>query len=390
VFRRGRYGTADLLVVVQMALAVVLVVVTTMFGRVFHAVLDATPGEHPGRILVGQLAPVPGAGDGAGLVPQVIAALRAVPGMRVALADGPPLISRYPPPLGTDDEGATGRCAGTVRRVTPEYFAALGLRVGSGRLLQEDDEPGVAVASAALARRCWNGTALGHVVTVGGTGRDRRVNVIGVVTDARARADVPGFEALDLYVPYGQPAEGESVTVVIAGQGPMAARGVDLAAVVDRASGRGLSLEGAATLAQLAERELAGPRTLTTVLGVLGGIALVLATAGIYASLSQAFARHRRDYGVRAALGAPPLSLAGLAVGRDSLLVSIGSVAGIVVTLAVTHVVWPEALRIGGADLRMWITLCGVLVASSLVASAGPVWRATHLDPVDALRRADE
>jgi putative ABC transport system permease protein len=297
--------------------------------------------------------------------------------------------SQHPPSLRTDAEGSTGRCVGTIRRVTPEYFAVLDLRAESGRLLRDDDR-GVAVASAALARRCWEGTAVDRAVTLGGAGLQRRVRVIGVVSSTGGRAARSRFEGTDLYVPYADPAGDDGITVVVAGPAPMAAHVADAAAIVRRASDGRLELEDAEALDQLVARELSGPRTLTAVLGVLGAVALLLATAGIYASLSQLLARRRRDFGVRAALGASPISLVRLTVGRDSLLVAIGSVTGLGVTLAVTRTAWPDALRIGGGDPRMWLTLGALLVVSGLVASAGPALRAVHLDPVDALRRGDE
>jgi len=76
-------------------------------------------------------------------------------------------------------------------------------------------------------------------------------------------------------------------------------------------------------------------------------------------------------------------------VARDAVLVAAGAGAGVIVTLAVTEAVWPDALFVAGTDWRFWLGVCGALAGSGLLASIGPIWRTMHLDPVSILNRAD-
>jgi putative ABC transport system permease protein len=164
---------------------------------------------------------------------------------------------------------------------------------------------------------------------------------------------------------------------------------VDIRRLVDQASAGALSVDESSTLADIVGRQREGPGTLVALFGALATVSLILATTGIYASMSQSLARRRRSFAIRLALGASPSSMASLAVVRDGVLVMAGTGAGAIVTLAITKTVWPEAFLVAGTDWRFWCGACTAIAVVGVSASIGPVWRAIHLDPMSILQRTD-
>jgi hypothetical protein len=383
VIRRGHYSTTDLLVVLQMGLAVVLVVVTALFAGVFDAIATHPPGGQPDAVVVAALTAANEVPIDASLLPAVVDALAASPGARgVALSDSLPLPGRRGTTIRTGD-GREASCVGTVRTVTPEYFAVLGLPVRAGRIF-DPGMPDGAVASASLAAGCWGqATSVGQHLIVGAPGSERRLDVVGVVDDGGRPSGITTRTAGDLYVPYS-PDNTASAYVLIAAPGSVAVVNRGAGDVVRQASGGRLRLATPVTLRVLNEQQVREARVLTGLLGRVGAIAWLLATVGLYSSIAQALTARWRDFGVRAALGARPWSLAALTVGRHLPLVAIGATAGIVATVGITSVVWPDAVRIGGATPRAWATVVATLAFSAIAASAGPAIRASRLNPVSA------
>lgn len=389
IWRAGAYGVTDLLVLVQMALAVVLVLVTLLFHSVLAEIVGSQLEGPLEQIAVMRLASATGSVVETNAARRVLDAVRDLPGVGVAaLTDTRPTPGGLSAILRTDAADGSGYCRAVVRVVTPGYFDAVGLNLKGGRPFAAGQD--AAVASATLARRCWgSGGAVGREVVVKIGSSIRRFDISGVVSDAGGSAKIADLQPADLYVPARGLSFGDSAYVLFRRQPGSARMDVDLRGLVERTSAGMLSLDESATLQEIVNRQTDAPAVLIGVFGAMAALALVLATMGISASVNQSAVRRRRSFAIRLALGAGPTSLAALAVGRDALLAAVGAGAGALITVAVTKSVWPDALFVAGTDWRFWLGACSALVGSGMLASFGPVWRTIRLDLMSILGRAD-
>ena len=300
----------------------------------------------------------------------------------VELTDTRPLPGGQLTTFATDAANGTAACRAVVRFVTPGYFRVLGLTAEAGQLFATTSQD-AAIASATLARRCWgSGAIVGRQVSLKIGSANRVLEISGVVSDAGGRTKLPELQPADLYLQSAATTLGSSRFVVLRRLPDVASTEADARKIVQRASSGALVLDEVTTLKQMADRQTDAPRALIGVFGALAVLALVLATTGVYASVNQSVVRRRRSFAIRLALGAGPGLLVSLAVARDAVLVTAGACAGVIVTLAVTEAVWPDALVLAGTDPRFWLAVCGALVASGVLASIGPVWRTLHLAPM--------
>ncbi len=385
IVRRGHYTPADLLVVLQVALAVVLLVVAAMFGRLFDVLAGSLPGR-PDRTFVADVATPDRAAPTPDALRRLVAAMREVPGVaHVAVADsepqpaepgGPAIEALDAPP------GAEG-CRASVSAVGGEYFAAFSVPLRAGRFFtgwESPAAPRVAVVSETMARRCWGrADAVGRRLRFARFG-DAPWLVIGVVNDVAGETRLRPKPA-ELYVPFAQAPRGETVLLV------------ETRAVAGMAERLATASPSGAVRLKRWRRvgdEVSRARLVPGVLQALSAIALLLALLGVSASISQSLAREWRGLAIRLTLGAPPARLVAAGVGRQAVLALIGIFAGTVVTVAVTTQAWGQLLQAIGPDPRLWLAVGAPLAACGLLASLGPMVRIVRLDPIAALRRADE
>ena len=268
--------------------------------------------------------------------------------------------------------------------VSLDYFDVLEIPLLHGRLLTELDAEGdgVAVVSEAFARTYW-----GRSDVVGETYRsegnpDQRMEIVGVVgnTTVRSLGEAP---SPSIYWPinFAYPrinfifrVEGASSEVLTAAR-----------AVVREADPRVMVLASGSLrdhLGDTLERErLAGG-----LLGGLGFLALILAMLGIYGVVSFAVSRRKHEVGIRIALGAGRESVVGLFVRDVSAVVLIGAVLGVALAIPVGRLVGNFFTGSTGSPLTM-AGVAGLLLATSLVATVIPAFRATQTDPTNALRQ---
>ena len=388
IWRPGAYGVADLLVLIQVALSVVLVVVTLLFHSVIEEVAGTAPHGSLEQIGVVRLVSAAGSAVETSTAARARDAIRDLPGVSTAaLSDTRPLPAAPTAIVTTDAADGSDSCHAVVRAVTPEYFSVLGLNVesGFGAIVDRD----TAVASATLSRKCWSTGAVGRQVSVKRGPSAYRFEIAGVVSDVGRSGKIASLQAADLYVPALERTLGESAYLVFRRQPGLAPTDVEVRRAVDQASAGALSVDENSTLADIVGRQREGAGTLVALFGALATVSLILVTTGIYASMSQSIARRRRSFAIRLALGASPSSMAWLAIVRDTVLVTAGAGAGVIVTLAITKAVWPEAFLVAGTDWRFWLEASSAIAVVGVSASIGPVWRAIHLDPMSILQRTD-
>ena len=271
------------------------------------------------------------------------------------------------------------------RSVTPGYFRTLQVPVVAGRTFtasDRDDSPPVAVVSEGLARRLWPGqSAVGHRLFWGGLDGTPRtvVGVVGDVRDVRLDAEPTPM----LYLSHGQVPLG-SMTLLVRMQ-----PGVTGTAAAVRRQIRALDPELAVPEVRPLEANLdatlLAPRFRLVLLGLFGGIALMLASVGVYAVIAFTVSRRTREIAIRMAVGAQPSQVAGLFFRRGLQLTVLGGLAGLSGAWALSGVLASLLYQTNARDPGLFASAAGVLTAAALLASYLPARRAARLDPLPAL-----
>ena len=386
---RARQG----LVVVQVALAVVLVAAAALFLRSLSALSSVdtgfrTAGVGGARVYLDDNAY---GNDPAELAyfEQVLERLRAMPGIVEAGAtSGLPMDPQtidYDLPYtlpGKTEEDASRQAY--FRAVSPGYLETLGVPLVRGRALsatdRTDGEP-IALVNETFARTAWGDRdPVGE--TFGIYGGRRSLRVVGVVGDVRfhghAEVTRPAF-----FVPMSQTVYGAMTVLARGRDGATASAAIAAAALeVDRRQ----PVHSHFALADIERAALASDRFFTRVLVAFGVIALLLAAAGMYGVLAYCVSESRRELGIRLALGASSGSIVGLVLGRSLRAAALGLATGLAIVLVLASRLEPHLYTVGSTDGWAMAAVVAVLAGFALAASMAPALRASRLDPVSTLR----
>jgi putative ABC transport system permease protein len=273
--------------------------------------------------------------------------------------------------------------------VSPEYFPLLGLNLLQGRLLDQRDArlPATAdqpiVVDRAWTRRFFpNRDVLGRRLTQGGCTQCPWTVVVGVVSEVKyAGLDKP--DEGTVYAPLNP--QGHSRYLVLR-------TAADPASVLPalRQTVHGLDaavpLSNVATIDELVERSLARPRSLSMVVGALAAVALLLSVVGIYGVMAYYVQQHKKDIGIRLALGGSRGDLFRLVVGQGLAVVAGGVAVGLVAALAATRAMSNLLFGVGAADAITFAAVAGLLLLVALVACSLPAQRAISMEPAMVLR----
>jgi predicted permease len=273
------------------------------------------------------------------------------------------------------------------REVTAGYLETIGGNLLEGRLLEDRDIESalpVVVINEFLAKRHWPGQdPLGKRLKLTGSKETWRT-VIGVVKDIRERGLLLDMKPA-VYVPVNQvDRPGADYLVVRTAQDPSgmanAMRGAVWAVDADCA------VAYVRTMDQLMEQNVADRERPMTLLGIFAGLALVLACLGVYGVLAYSVAQRTREIGVRMALGARPLDVTRMLMGRGLKLSGIGLAVG--AALAAGLGVLLRTLLFGVTPLAptVYAGTAAALIVVALAACVIPAQRAARVDPVVALR----
>jgi predicted permease len=269
------------------------------------------------------------------------------------------------------------------RRVTPDYFRALGVPLIAGRFFRDSDGPEstqVLIINRELARRAWPRTdPVGQRVTFDG---EHYLEVVGVVGDVREfgpALDVP----VQVYQPMEQnPFPGSVVVRAVGDSGSVlaAARRAVLEANPEAAITR------VDTLEDVRAEAIRSPRTIARLFGLFGLLALVIAVAGIGSMLALWVRQRMREIGIRIALGASPGDILGTVVKQGMVLAIAGAAAGLAGSLALARLIAKLLFQVTPTDLPTYVAVSAVLLVSALLACWLPALRAARIDPQVALR----
>jgi predicted permease len=401
--RRGT-PTSALLVIGEMALAVVLLAGAGVMIRTFLNMYTADLGVHTTDILTAsvRLPPdrYPDVDKQTAFFDRLTARLTAIPGVEsVALANNLPgfYAPRLPhelagaPPV---DEQRRPTVAAVV--ISPEYFSTLGARVLAGRAFNNADEPSgvpVAMVNQRFASTIWRGEdPLGKRLRLfDGKTPDSWRTVVGVASNI-VQNDRTGqtFDPL-VYVPFHQNPARDMAMIARTGVPPgtlaTALRREIQALDSDLVIGSGLgSVEGPKTLAESLAFNYWSNGLNGVLFLIFAATALLLASVGLYAVVAHSVNERTQEIGIRIAIGATAHDVLSLVLTQGMRPVSIGLAIGLTASFGVTPLLKSQLVGVSAVDPLTLVLTTIVLVAAGAVGCVVPARRAMRVDPVVALR----
>ncbi len=390
----GRNWLRQTLVVAEVALALVVLIGAGLLLSSFARLLAVKPGFNPQHLLTMRIGlntqQYSKSVDKKRFVTELNARLEAVPGVEsVGIGDDLPIAGTdSSTTLKIQDQPAaapTDLVPVGLHVINPHYFAALGTRLLKGRVFTERDAagaPSVFIINETLQRRCWpNEDPLGKRIRY--NNNDPWGEIVGVVEDVK-------FDGLHLastphlFEPYQQNAWSFLVVTI---RSPLDQS--SLLAAVQRevkALDPNLPVSNVRMMEEVIAQSLATRRFVLLLFSLFAGLALLLATVGVYGVLTASVAQRTRELGIRIALGATARDLGRLIVGQGLKLVLSGSALGLVSALALQRVIGKLLFGVSPTDPLTYLVIALLLIGVALLACWIPARRATKVDPLVALR----
>jgi predicted permease len=382
------------LVVAEVALSLVLLVGAGLLVRTLLALHRAPLGFDPAGVITAQLnlprTRYESRDQQLALYDEVLRRVRAVPGV-----DGAALTNIAPFAGGNSgidvraeealDRAETGLAA-DWRAVSPGFFQVMKVPLRSGRTFAESDRgdsPCVVLASQRLAETLWPGRdAVGRRLRGGGADQGL-CTVIGVVGNVR-HVELDDEARPALYLAAGQFPRESATLVVRSAARPEAVLAAVRGAVA--AVDPELPLSRVRTLEDLVQGASAQPRFHTLLLGLMAGLALVLAVVGLYGLLAMWVGERTREFGIRLAIGARPAHLLSLVLGQGLGLALVGLGLGIPAAWAASRLLGGLVYGVSVTDAATYAGVSLLLAATAALACYVPARRAARVDPSVALR----
>jgi len=405
VLRDGGWGTTggarrqltrSLLVAGQMALSIVLLIGAGLLIESFRQLQAIHLGfdPHHGLTMGVSLPPAryPDDARRAQFIRQVLDRLAGVPGVSSAAASvGLPLAIGVVAPYLAEGEPVvpiSRRPLAVWSAITPDYFQTLGIPLIRGRAFSwADDEkaPGRVIVSESLARRYWpNEDPVGKHIKY--ARREVLAEIVGVAGDVKGQS-LEADAGPVFYTPYPQFAwPNVSITIRVAGLGSDAGRFSNPARAQVLAVDRDLPVVNIRTLEDLEGRALAQRRQTMYVIAGFAGVALLLAVIGLYGVMAYAVAQRTTEIGIRQAIGAQRGDILRMVLGQGLRLSLVGVGAGTLAAIGLTRLIANMLYHVSATDPLTFAGIAMLFLAVALAASCVPAWRATRVDPLEALR----
>jgi putative ABC transport system permease protein len=395
----GRNRWRGLLATGEVALALVLLVGAGLMMKSLYRLLSVDSGFRPERVLklemdlrTAQYDKDPAV---IGFWQQTLDRVRALPGVESAAA-GTAI------PL-TDDHSRTDITVEgmplpkpgsfphpDIHIISPDYEKTLGIRLLRGRGFTDADQenfPRVAMVNATVAQRLFPGAdPVAKRFTFGRlrAGREPKwVTIVGVVADTKMYG-LANPARLEVYVPFRQAASNGMALLVKSGQEPTALvsaiRGI--VASIDKEQ----PIFGIATMQDVVNTSVSTRRITLILLGLFSGLALVLASIGIYGVISYSVAQRTREIGIRMALGAQRGDVLRLVLAQGGKISAVGIAIGSAASLGLTRLMAKLLYSVSAVDPATFAMVAFVLALIAMVASYIPARRTLRVDPLIALR----
>ncbi len=393
-----RHRLRHLLVVSEVALALVLLIGAGLLIKSFSRLMEVNAGFRTEGVLTFQVTLTEGkpSAQKVHFIEQIVERLKALPGVQAAAAtDSLPLTDferitvaevEGRPPI--DFRNAT---PGEVRplsrpTVTLDYFHAMGIPVKSGRAFtSEDTRPaaGVVIVNEAFEKHHFPGqSAVGKRIRLM-AGDAPWATVVGVVSDVR-QSGLAGDVMPEVYSPELEDVGGALSFVIRVAGDPAQLLSAVGAAVAEVEPNQ--PLHSLMTMEQRLANTTTSRRLNTALLGSFAAVALLLAVVGIYGVMSYAVAQRRREIGVRMALGAQQSDVLGLILHGGLRLTLLGVAIGLAGALALTRYLSSQLYSVKATDPVTFLSVAVALTGVALLACWLPARRAARVDPMVALR----
>jgi putative ABC transport system permease protein len=387
----GRSRVRSVLVFVQVALSFVLIAGTGLLLRSLVQIQNSDPGFSTRNVVV-STADLFSAGykvDRAKIFyEQLLERIRALPGVQsAALARVRPFsyadyesaaleIEGYQPPR---NEQVTAE----YNQVGEGYFAAIGIPIVTGReFTRNDDEnaPPIAIVNETMAAKYWLGKdAVGQRLKV----KDKWMEVVGVAKNAKYQNMLETPKSF-FYVPLRQNFSVQNGIIIRTDQSATAI--MNALAREIHALDPNLAPLDTISLQQQVDRMSYTQRLAVALLAIFGGMALFLAAIGLYAVMSYSVSQSTREFGVRIALGADAGDVLRLIFSQGLRLTAIGLIIGAVTALLLTRLMENLLYKVSPRDPLAFASAFVIMTVVALAACFLPAWRATRIDPAQALR----
>lgn len=389
-----RWGLGRPLVVSQVALSLALLAGAGLLIRTLRRVYTVDAGFERDRVLFAWVFPALNGYDHPremNLYRELLEKMNSVPGIQSAT------LSRYRLFVARPEENVWVRgsqIAGARQvyydPVAPRFFRTMGIAMLLGREFSPADTETaskVAVISESMARTFFpNQNPLGKRLGFNGPHSSGDVEVVGLVRDTKHHLLESGPPEA-VYIPYTQAAAGDygQMNLVCRTSGDPAGVIAALRRVAQSVD-KNLPLSGIETPAADLDEYLGDHRSLATLLGFFGTLALMLASIGLYGAMSYAVGRRTRELGIRMALGAHRGDVLRMVLRETLSLVAVGVAAGIPLAAASRRLIASMLFGVGTTDPITIALAVLVMAGVGLLAGYVPARRATQVDPMVALR----
>jgi predicted permease len=400
-FSRGQ-RTRGILIIVETALAMVLLVGGGLLINSFMKLTSVELGYRPANVLTFQVAlgDLPPQSQLTQFADDLLERVRGIPGVQSATyARQMPLVAikeaawfRQTPTLPSPPPRQPPN-APDARLVSQGYFDVLGARIVAGRGFEDRDRAGAPramVINEALAKREFPGqNPIGRFVYAG---RDSSPwQIVGVVADIR-QFGLDQDPQPQFFADFRQWPDSDPVFFTFLGPyyavrtaGDPAAIVTRLRAVVRQARADA-GVYNVATMAQLVSNSIVRPRLYATLLGAFAAVAVALAAVGLYSVMAFAVTQRTREIGIRMALGARRSAVMKLVIGQSLVLAAAGVALGLVASAAVTRYLEGMLFGVTPSDPMTFLAVSGLFVLVALAAAYVPARRASLVEPVIALK----
>jgi predicted permease len=389
----GSLGKA--LIVMQVALSLVLLLGGGLLVRTFRQLRSVDPGFVKESLLEISLYPKPDGYQNADMKSyrnQLITRISRLPAVSsVSFSDDFfPSTSTYRDavfPVSADVRNENKVMAADAR-VWTDFFRTLGIRVLRGRDFDESDDdkhPRVAVVSASLANSLFPHTnAIGQHIRFGVMPEYQNVEIVGLASDARL-FDLRDSTTPVIYFPALQHSDWLQ-------WGTIFVRTREAPEPAARTIGREIESLGreypvrTKSASQVINQALVEERVTAILSGFFAGLALLLASIGLYGLMSHAITRRTREIGIRVALGAQNQNILRIVLRETAVVSLLGIAIGIPCGLASSRLIAGMLFGVSSNDFSNIMTACPLLLAVAMFAGYVPARRASRIDPIVALR----
>jgi predicted permease len=400
-----RFRVSQLLVVGQIALAVVVITAAGVMLRSLYRLANTDPGFHAEQTLTAQISLDRSActqkGSCLAFFNTLLTRAEDLPGVdSAALVDALPMTG-YDTWYVFDAEGHPRdprqlALEASSRTVSPSYFPLMGLRLLRGRLLDSADQSGTSRAvlvNAAEANQLWpNQDPIGkHVANVSNQETSPAVMdmntasiVVGVVTDTRHES-LDKDSGWETYLSITPGTERPVMNILLRSRMGSAALAASFRDLVEQLN-PAVPVTRVRTLRSVVASSTAAPRSLTLLLTAFGALAIVVGGIGVYSLISYTVSWRTREIGLRLALGANRLQIAELVLRQSLGLAVMGSALGMAGAVAVTRLMGRFLFETSPLDPLTYAIVPVLFCLLALMAAWSPARRAANVDPMVALR----